>query len=297
MRSSSDSIAQLASALAKAQIELVNPAKTLTAVIYPRGPVNEERSYRYAPLSAGLEIVRKTLGKHELAVIQTTHVERESAMVLLITTLAHGSGEWVAASWPVCRMADITNPKLMGAALTYARRYGLFTLVGLAGEDDLDAPPDLAGDQPSSLPVESARSETPDSTIGHPVEEQDVRQQALQTDPADSRAALSPPLKPNGGGVRSTRRDASIPRDQHTSAVDPQNSIRELAAIEDPEALFRWARAILPLRNRLSDGARGTLDAAFLKRANEINADPELLIAFAPASESEPGPARLPALT
>ena len=142
MRSSSDSIAQLASALAKAQIELVNPAKTLTAVIYP-GDGNEERSYRYAPLSAGLEIVRKTLGQHELAVIQTTHVERESAMVLLITTLAHGSGEWIAASWPVCRIADMTNPKLMGAALTYARRYGLFTLVGLAGEDDLDAPSEL----------------------------------------------------------------------------------------------------------------------------------------------------------
>src|SRR5215212_6013394 len=33
-----------------------------------------------------------------------------------------------------------TNPKLMGAALTYARRYGLFTLVGIAGDDDLDAP-------------------------------------------------------------------------------------------------------------------------------------------------------------
>ncbi len=157
MRSSSDSIAQLASALAKAQIELVNPAKTLTAVIYPRGNGHEGRSYRYAPLSAGLEIVRKTLGKHELAVIQTTHVERESAMVLLTTTLAHGSGEWVAASWPVCRTADMANPKLMGAALTYARRYGLFTLVGLAGEDDLDAPPELAGDQASSLPAESSR--------------------------------------------------------------------------------------------------------------------------------------------
>jgi hypothetical protein len=297
MRSSSDSIAQLASALAKAQSELVNPAKTLTAVIHPRGTVTEGRSYRYAPLSAGLEIVRKTLGKYDLAVIQTTHVERESALVLLITTLAHGSGEWVAASWPVCRTADITNPKLMGAALTYARRYGLFTLVGLAGEDDLDPPPELAGNHASSSPVETARSETPDSTIGQPVEEQDVRQQALQTDPADPCAALSPPSKPNGGGVPSKRRDASIPRDQHTSAVDPQNSIRELAAIEDPEVLFRWARAILPIRNRLSDGARGTLDAAFLKRANEINADPELLIAFAPASKSEPGPARLPALT
>src|SRR4051794_17993203 len=143
MRSCSDSIAQLASALAKAQSELVNPIKTLTGVIDRWGSGNEGQSYRYAPLSAGLDIVRKTLCKHELAVIQTTEVEQESGMVMLTTMLAHGSGEWVSAIWPVCRSTDLTNPKLMGAALTYARRYGLFTLVGIAGDDDLDAPPRL----------------------------------------------------------------------------------------------------------------------------------------------------------
>src|SRR3954447_9976509 len=140
MPSCSDSIAQLAAALAKAQIELVNPVKTLTGVIDRWGTGNEGQSYRYAPLSAGLDIVRQTLGKHELAVIQTTHVDQTTETALLTTTLAHGSGEWVAATWPVCRLADLSQPKLMGAALTYARRYGLFTLVGLAGEDDLDAP-------------------------------------------------------------------------------------------------------------------------------------------------------------
>src|SRR3954467_7396619 len=130
MRSCSDSIAQLAAALAKAQMELVNPVKSLTAVIDRWGIGQEGQSYRYAPLSAGLEIVRKTLCKHELALIQTTHLDPESGLVLLTTTLAHGSGEWVAASWPVCRAADMTNPKLMGAALTYARRYGLFSSSG-----------------------------------------------------------------------------------------------------------------------------------------------------------------------
>src|SRR3954451_658471 len=143
MRSRSDPIAQLASALAKAQTELVNPAKTLTGVIDRWGSGNEGQSYRYAPLSAGLDIVRKALCKHELAVIQSTHVDEVSSTIILTTTLAHGSGEWVSACWPVCRTLDMTNPKLMGAALTYARRYGLFTLVGLAGEDDLDAPPRL----------------------------------------------------------------------------------------------------------------------------------------------------------
>src|SRR4028119_125714 len=124
MRSSSDSIAQLASALAKAQIELVNPAKTLTGVIDRWGTGNEGQSYRYAPLSAGLDIVRNTLCKHELALIQTTHVDRDTSMVLLTTTLAHGSGEWICATWPVCRTLDMTNPKLMGAEPTRARRRG-----------------------------------------------------------------------------------------------------------------------------------------------------------------------------
>ena len=79
MRSCSESIAQLAAALAKAQIELVNPVKTLTGVIDRWGTGNEGQSYRYAPLSAGLDIVRQTLCKHELAVIQTTEVDRKAA--------------------------------------------------------------------------------------------------------------------------------------------------------------------------------------------------------------------------
>jgi hypothetical protein len=54
--------------------------------------------------------------------------------------LAHASGEWIASDWPVCAIADTAAPHRMGAALTYARRYALFTLVGIAGEDDVDAP-------------------------------------------------------------------------------------------------------------------------------------------------------------
>jgi hypothetical protein len=54
--------------------------------------------------------------------------------------LAHSSGEWIASDWPVCPVAETATPHRMGAALTYARRYALFTLVGIAGEDDLDAP-------------------------------------------------------------------------------------------------------------------------------------------------------------
>ena len=70
----------------------------------------------------------------------------------LTTVLAHSSGEWIASDWPVCALSEMATPRRMGAALTYARRYALFTLVGIAGEEDLDAP-DLGGQ-----PVTSDRS-------------------------------------------------------------------------------------------------------------------------------------------
>src|SRR5215475_11291529 len=140
MHRSSESVAALAAALAKAQAELINPEKSLTATIRT-GRVGEgERSFRYAPLSSGLDIVRKTLGQHEIATVQTTAIDREAGLVNLTTMLAHASGEWISSDWPVCAVAETANPQRMGAALTYARRYALFTLVGIAGEDDLDAP-------------------------------------------------------------------------------------------------------------------------------------------------------------
>ena len=57
-----------------------------------------------------------------------------------IYLLAHSSAEWIASDWPVCAISETATPHRMGAALTYARRYALFTLVGIAGEDDIDAP-------------------------------------------------------------------------------------------------------------------------------------------------------------
>jgi ERF superfamily len=137
---SSPSIGSLAGALAKAQAELVNPEKSLAATIRPEGAGGAEQTFRYAPLSSGLEIVRKTLGQHEIATVQTTAIDQVTGIVNLTTVLAHSSGEWIASDWPVCAVSDTATPHRMGAALTYARRYALFTLVGIAGEDDLDAP-------------------------------------------------------------------------------------------------------------------------------------------------------------
>ena len=102
MQRSSSSIAALATALAKAQIELTNPEKSLIGTIEPQRGEGGPRQFRYAPLSSGLEIVRKTLGQHEIATVQTTAVDQASGIVNLTTLLAHSSGEWIASDWPVC---------------------------------------------------------------------------------------------------------------------------------------------------------------------------------------------------
>ena len=140
MQRSSEFIASLAGALAKAQIELANPEKSLVGSIEANHPNAPERLFRYASLASGLDIVRKTLGQHEIATVQTTAIDQASGIVNLTTVLAHASGEWIASDWPVCPISATATPHRMGAALTYARRYALFTLVGIAGEDDLDAP-------------------------------------------------------------------------------------------------------------------------------------------------------------
>ena len=140
MQRSSPSIGALAAALAKAQSEIANPEKSLTATIVSPFPREGSRTFRYAPLSSGLDLVRKCLGQHEIATVQTTAIDGDSGLIRLTTTLVHASGEWVASDWPVCPLSETAAPHRLGAALTYARRYALFTLVGIAGEDDLDAP-------------------------------------------------------------------------------------------------------------------------------------------------------------
>ena len=140
MQRSSGSIGSLAAALAKAQGELTNPEKSLVGTIPANGPGGAERMFRYASLSSGLDIVRKILGQHEIATVQTTAIDQAAGIVNLTTVLAHASGEWISSDWPVCAVSETATPHRMGAALTYARRYALFTLVGIAGEDDLDAP-------------------------------------------------------------------------------------------------------------------------------------------------------------
>jgi hypothetical protein len=147
MQRCSETIGIIAAALAKAQAQLVNPEKSLVGTIRCDQATGSDRSFRYAPLSSGLDIVRKTLSQHEIATVQTTSIDEATGIVRLNTVLAHASGEWIGSDWPVCAIAETAAPHRMGAALTYARRYALFTLVGIAGEDDLDAP-DLVAPTP-----------------------------------------------------------------------------------------------------------------------------------------------------
>jgi hypothetical protein len=140
MHRSSETIGAIAFALAKAQGELSNPEKALVGTIRSPIPRQEDRTFRYASLASGLDIVRKSLGQHEIATIQSTAIDQATGQIILTTLLAHSSGEWISSDWPVCAISETSAPHRMGASLTYARRYALFALVGIAGEDDLDAP-------------------------------------------------------------------------------------------------------------------------------------------------------------
>src|SRR5215467_9303291 len=226
MPRSSETVAALASALAKAQAELINPEKSLTATIRTGRPGDRERSFRYAPLASGLDIVRQTLGQHEIATLQTTAIDQTAGMVNLTTTLAHASGEWIASDWPVCPIAETANPQRMGAALTYARRYALFTLVGIAGEDDLDAP-DLSDGPPSLLPSAVDRSFT------------------LTDD-----QSRMPPRTPSNGHARGSRKgEIPVTLKPEQSAALREKPLIEVGNITSADLAAAWARQTLAAKN------------------------------------------------
>ena len=239
MQRSSQSIASLAAALAKAQAELVNPEKSLVATIRSDGPRGAEQTFRYAPLSSGLDIVRKTLGQHEIATVQTTSIDETAGIVRLSTVLAHASGEWIASDWPVCAISETTVPHRMGAALTYARRYGLFTLVGIAGEDDLDAP-DL-----TEPPAETGKKVS-SKTIGN-------GGQQTQSDQRAGRASAN-----NSG---STSRQAEL--SAVLSASLGAELLRELEGLSSADDAALWAQRRLAAKNALSAADAEHIEQAF----------------------------------
>jgi hypothetical protein len=249
MQRSSTSIGALAAALAKAQAEIANPEKSLTATIVSPFPREGSRTFRYAPLSSGLDLVRKCLGQHEIATVQTTAIDGNSGLIRLTTTLLHASGEWVSSDWPVCAVTETGAPHRMGAALTYARRYALFTLVGIAGEDDLDAPdlpatglsPEAQARNPTA---EHVSGSSPSRAAGQPVQPPERRSRTQRPQPAN----LSPDASQN------LRRQL----------------MSELELLGSPEALAAWAHRALPLKNRLSIADAQAVEAAFEKRLSAL---------------------------
>ena len=245
MHRSSESIASLAAALAKAQAELTNPEKSLVATIHPQSRGEAERSFRYAPLSSGLDIVRKTLGLDEIATVQTTAIDQTAGTVNLTTVLAHASGEWIASDWPVCAISETATPRRMGAALTYARRYALFTLVGIAGEDDVDAPDLLPPQQQTSRPQAprgDGNSRLKGGQLHSPQRGVARRDGKLQSNPTE------PPLGPE---ALATLRDQLL------------GEINELAS-GDQAAL--WAHRSLSEKNKLTAADALRVEEAFEAR-------------------------------
>ena len=256
MQRSSQSIASLAAALAKAQIELANPEKSLLGTI-KAGPGRDgpERVFRYAPLSSGLEIVRKTLGQHEIATMQTTAIDQAAGVVNLTTVLAHASGEWIASDWPVCPISDTATPHRMGAALTYARRYALFTLVGIAGEDDLDAPDLVAPTTPSSG-----------------LEPQNGGADVHSNGGAKPHSGYRPPVRRHGGKVSYLPEPGLTPE---ASAQLRDQLLSQLDAVVDGDKAALWAKRSLPDKNRLTVTDAQRVEEAFQARLAGIAPVPE----------------------
>jgi hypothetical protein len=245
----SESIGALAAALAKAQSELSNPEKSLTATIASPFPREGSRTFRYASLASGLDLVRKCLGRHEIATVQATAMDKESGLICLTTTLVHSSGEWVSSDWPVCPASETTAPHRLGAALTYARRYALFTLVGIAGEDDLDAP---------------------DQSFPGP---QDAQNGSVVPAHGFERGTAPGP----GGALHAPRSRAGAKPSQPPRRLTPQAShelaerlLAEVAEIQSLDDLAVWAKSALPLKNGLQAGDAERVESAFSETLNRL---------------------------
>src|SRR4029077_7899141 len=243
MHRSSDTIATIAAALAKAQVELTNPEKSLFATIRSPFPREADRTFRYAPLSSGLDIVRKSLGRHEIATIQATGIDKEAGLLHLTTVLAHSSGEWISSEWPVCQITDIASAQRMGAALTYARRYALFTLVGIAGEDDLDAPyVGAARKSAAGLPGPGSQSNG---------------QAAAGKRTAPGHGKLPEPSARSVLGVQ-------------LSASLRESLIEQMAAINSADEAAAWAHRNLPAKNTLTAADAKMVEERFRTKLSAI---------------------------
>jgi hypothetical protein len=192
--------------------------------------------------------------------VQTTSIDETAGIVRLSTVLAHASGEWIASDWPVCAISETAAPHRMGAALTYARRYALFTLVGIAGEDDLDAPdllPRAAPESRTNVPA-GIKKDRRNGWQGESLQRASASQR--------SKAKLDPPA----------------------SAALREQLVAELKNIGSAEEGATWAHRVMGAKNTLSVADAEWVERVFQERLATILTDPRA----SAAHESERRPIR-----
>ena len=193
--------------------------------------------------------MRKCLGRHEIAAIQTTAIDVETEIIRLTTVLAHSSGEWISSDWPVCPANETAAPHRMGTALTYARRYALFTLVGIAGEDDMDAP---RLHVPTAPPKRALGSEQPSANekaqVNRPMSALDRSKSA----PAASQSVLD--------AERSNQLQEAL--------------IAEIEQLGSADEATLWAQRSLPIKNTLTAANATAVERAFAERLSGFDQAP-----------------------
>lgn len=132
----SEQINEISAALSKALAVITNPTKDAT---------NPHFRSKYATLDTGLNVIREALSKVGISFVQTTRIEGE--MLMLDSRIMFGN-QWIESEYPVTKFP--AKQQEIGSALTYARRYSLFALAGVAGEEDDDA---NAASTPTPAPV------------------------------------------------------------------------------------------------------------------------------------------------
>jgi hypothetical protein len=159
----------------------------------------------------------------------------------------------MSSDWPVCPVADVSAPRRMGAALTYARRYALFTLVGIAGEDDLDAP-DLDGNRTDGRPAATGNGQGPPGANGH--------------------------AAPAAPGIERAKRSAGVPTAPkpllglEASAGCRDRLLEDMTSIGTADELAVWAQRVLPTKNTMRTEDAAIVERAFAARLDQVFGPP-----------------------
>ncbi|MBX9992981.1 ERF family protein [Phreatobacter oligotrophus] len=266
---SSDSIRHIAKALAAAQCDLQNPQARHEGQIrreLPSGLALIE-PYRFASLGDGLALIRPILGRHGLSLIQATRLDGQAGLVILETRIIHESGEWILADYPVAPLphGGASDPRELGAALTYARRQSLFSLIGIAPQNDPDGCVGAglpAGDHDASRPI--AGSKEP---VGQLIEEISVKRCAHDRRDMGDRTNTGASWPADGSFPKPlTPLDLARTSDDQLAALSEE--LERLSSLKD---LRSWAMDRVKVIAPLLPQDRRRLNEAFLARRKAVD--------------------------